>query len=1481
MSYEPPERPAPDAREIAEVLWLAARLARAPKDQQPARTPTGAPRLAGIAGQLEPGSPRRRSGARPPADPPGPAPDDTWSEGAVPGAGEPRLHVRSTGAQDGRTGTPVPALPVRSPGVRPLAGTAELAKALRPLRRRAASSVRHRLDEEATADRAAETDVWEPVLVPAEEPWLDLVLVVDTGESMVLWDGAVTELRAVLRRVGAFRSLTVRWLEHLRDGSVTVRATPPPWPDGGAPRPRSATGADRQLPHSPRGAVLVLSDAIGPGWCSGAAHRLLARWARGGPTALVQPLDRRLWHRTALRPLPVALKASRPGAPNADLRSDADRPGLLVPVVELAPAALQMWARLVARPESSPFQGYAVRTDVVPRPEPEQGSGPGPVGPGPAVPDERLSPLDRVLAFRAEASPQAFELAGYLAAAPLFLPVMRLVQQVMAPRTTPSHLAEVFLSGLLHPVPAQPRPAEQTEFDFPETVRSLLLGSLHRQESRRVLTAVSGYLAEHSSAPYRFDATLTDPSRGLPSRISVESLPFAKVDAAVADALGGGFAARARELRDLISRQQRPGGDRHPKSPYDDGVTDTTSTSGAIETGVERPRRAGPGTRTGGTSAPTGEQSRHTAGRDPSVAESASHPVGVNGPSKTAPAPTGTLPTLTRPVRFEETVPQVWGRRIPPRNHNFTGRSELITQLHDRLADRRAAIVPQAFFGLGGVGKTQLAVEYIYRYQSQYQLIWWINAEDPALVRSAIAALAPHLGLEAGPSGDEALPLVLDALRRGSPYRRYLLVFDNADRPEDLEEYFPSGEGHILITSRNQSWAGHAHPVSVDVFSREESVRFLQRRVPGMPTQDASRLAEALGDLPLAVEQAGAWHAETAMSVDEYLELLREHADRLLDTSVPSGYPHSVVATWNLAMERLERRSPAAVQLLRLCSCMAPEPISWAMLRSAAFAPLPSPLAEALRDPVELGLATREIGRLALARIDHRSNSLQMHRLVQAVLFNQMSEQEQEDTYHLTHVLLAAADPQEPEDNDNWRRYSELRPHIRPTRAVECDHREVRDLVINEIRYLYLHGDYTGGTELAEFARKEWQQRLGDDHPQTMRTTRSYATLIRNFGRFDEARELNAQLLVRARRVFGEDHEETLAIANSNAADLRVLGDFEQATERDADTLERLTRSFGRDYPLALMSAANHALDLRLLGRFQEALELDADTYQRRVRIFGPDDPVTLVVAANYARDQRELGDYRGSTESLRALYPKLRDRQGREHPSTLDVAKNLAVSLRAMGAYEEAYDRSSRTVERYRARYGEGDLNTLAAVGNYAIDLLLRGELEDAERLAAQTVAGYEQLFGADHPYLPMTETNHALVLSALGEHERALSLNLTAYEKLTARFGPEHNCTLRCGVNLANDLHSAGRHEEAARADGRHLEALRATVGPDHPVTLVCAGNLSHDLRALGRDDEAEALLDDVLTRFTRTLGRDYPVAEVFARGERAFCDIETPVF
>ena len=203
-------------------------------------------------------------------------------------------------------------------------------------------------------------------------------------------------------------------------------------------------------------------------------------------------------------------------------------------------------------------------------------------------------------------------------------------------------------------------------------------------------------------------------------------------------------------------------------------------------------------------------------------------------------------------------VPQIWGK-VPPRNKNFTGRTDLLERLRGGLANRVTAVVPHALHGLGGVGKTQMAVEYAYRYRSEYDLVWWIPADQPVLVRSSLATLATRLGLaSASVAGiDDAVAAVLDALRRGEPYDRWLLIFDNADQPEDLNEFIPREPGHALITSRDNRWDTVADTILVDVFSRSESVEFLNRRVPtGIAEADAGRLAEELGDLPLALEQA-------------------------------------------------------------------------------------------------------------------------------------------------------------------------------------------------------------------------------------------------------------------------------------------------------------------------------------------------------------------------------------------------------------------------------------------------------------------------------------------------------------------------------------------------------------------------------------------------------------------------------------------------
>src|SRR5579859_7558586 len=218
-------------------------------------------------------------------------------------------------------------------------------------------------------------------------------------------------------------------------------------------------------------------------------------------------------------------------------------------------------------------------------------------------------------------------------------------------------------------------------------------------------------------------------------------------------------------------------------------------------------------------------------------------------------------------------APVIWGE-VPTRNKNFTGRDDILERLREGASSRRMAVLPesgphssardpgnpfpQGVHGLGGVGKTAIAIEYAYRHRSDYDLVWWIAADQLPSVRASLAQLASRLGLEITAAGgiEGGIQAVLDALRRGDPYSRWLLVFDNADQPEDILDLIPSGPGNVLITSRNHRWQSVINTVPMDVFTRQESTEFLKRRVgTGLSELDADLLAEKLGDLPLALEQ--------------------------------------------------------------------------------------------------------------------------------------------------------------------------------------------------------------------------------------------------------------------------------------------------------------------------------------------------------------------------------------------------------------------------------------------------------------------------------------------------------------------------------------------------------------------------------------------------------------------------------------------------
>ena len=265
-------------------------------------------------------------------------------------------------------------------------------------------------------------------------------------------------------------------------------------------------------------------------------------------------------------------------------------------------------------------------------------------------------------------------------------------------------------------------------------------------------------------------------------------------------------------------------------------------------------------------------------------------------------------------------VLRVWN--IPARNPAFTGRDDLLVTVRDRLvaADRTVA---QALQGMGGVGKTQLAIEYAHRFADSYNVAWWVNAEQAGLIGDQFAALSAALGcVEPGADTEAVRAAVLaDLHQRG----RWLLVFDNAENPADIRPWLPGGGGHVLITSRERAWAEVAASVEVDVLARGESVAILQDRVTRLGKADADRLADQLGDLPLAIAQAAGFMAETGMPASQYLDLLRTQAGNLLDQAAAgSSYPRSLAAATQLIADRLDGDDPAAAQLASLCAFLGP-----------------------------------------------------------------------------------------------------------------------------------------------------------------------------------------------------------------------------------------------------------------------------------------------------------------------------------------------------------------------------------------------------------------------------------------------------------------------------------------------------------------------------------------------------------------------------
>ncbi|MGW7427035.1 FxSxx-COOH system tetratricopeptide repeat protein [Streptomyces sp. NPDC054813] len=778
--------------------------------------------------------------------------------------------------------------------------------------------------------------------------------------------------------------------------------------------------------------------------------------------------------------------------------------------------------------------------------------------------------------------------------------------------------------------------------------------------------------------------------------------------------------------------------------------------------------------------------------------------------------------------RFPASLPQVWN--LPGRNPGFTGREDVLAHLRRELTTGSPVAV-LALRGRGGVGKTQLTIEYAHRFASDYELAWWISAEETALIPDQLAALAVRTGA-ADPDtsvGEACEALAAELRTRG----HWLLVFDNAEDPTALAPYLPSGAGHVLITSRDPNWQERAARVDVGEFTRAESIALLRGRVPHLLEADADSLAQALEDLPLALVQAAALLAD-GLTVHLYNQLLEERISEVLDEGRPDGYPVSLAAQISLGAERLSRTEPVALSLLHACSLLAPEPFPLHTCRDVLSDPVP-PVAAMLSDPLVVRRVLGALARQALVRVE--DGTIQPHRLTQAVVRDRLTVSERAEAAQAAEALLIAAHPGSPTDPATWSRWPALIPHLLAFDPADFATAEGRSAACDACWYLLDHGEARAVLSHLQSLHDTWTRQLGPDHPDTLWAVQCLARAYADIQDHARARALNEDALQRMRRVLGEDHPDTLAGASHLATRLAALGEIEAARDLDVDTLARARTVLGEDHPHTLGVSGNLANRLSALGAIEAARDLYEDILARKRRVLGPDHPDTLVIAHGLARSLAELSDVDAALALDRDTFSRRLRVLGEDHPDTLVSASNVAHRLGRLGNVEEARALAGETLDRQRRAVGRDDPNTLMTAFILAAALGVQGQAEAARDLGRDTLDRQRRAVGWDHPDTLRTAHNLAVNLSTLGKVGEARELDEDTLSRRKRVLGEDHPDTLASAANLAPRLARLGDIEAARALAAESLPRMRETLGKEHSETLRTADLLDY----LGSQDPA----------------------------------------
>ncbi|NUP18237.1 MAG: tetratricopeptide repeat protein [Streptomyces sp.] len=655
--------------------------------------------------------------------------------------------------------------------------------------------------------------------------------------------------------------------------------------------------------------------------------------------------------------------------------------------------------------------------------------------------------------------------------------------------------------------------------------------------------------------------------------------------------------------------------------------------------------------------------------------------------------------------------PAVWDVRQRGRNPYFTGRDEIIEKVRGGLLGERRASV-RVLHGPGGVGKTQVALEYAHRFAGQYDLVWWVDAEHAEQVSARYAELAARVDVAKPDAGAEInAQYALDYLRT---HDRWLIVLDNAEDPRQLRTWLPEGPGHVLITARDPAWKKIVPDLALGVFSRKESLAYLNRQLPTLTDRSADALAEAVGDLPLALAHAAGALSE-GTPPDHYLQLLRTNTAELLNDGEVHDYPVSVAATVTLAAARLDAGRPEAAALLRLAAFLGPEPIptKWLVEARGELTSVPGAPHD-IRWPRN---ALQPLAQSGLAVVE--PDAFQVHRLTQAVVRHVTADQAGGPVQDVA-ALLAAVDPGDPELPETWQEWASLTQHLTATLDAMISKAELRSTYLKAARYLVRIAQPEAALGLAEIMHAKWRRSLGEDDPDTLRAAHMVALALHDMEAYEDFLSLVEDLLERRLRVLGNDHPDTLSTTHDVGVALLHLRRYAEAHAILQDTAARRQARLGEDHVEALFSVASTGAALIELDRLDEAHCVLTDALARYRRTLNEHHPSALETQAYLGQTLARLGRDAEALNIKREVLALRRQLLGDRHRSTLFSVDSLSTTLIDTGRYAEAERLLQTARTRVRETLGTDHGLYASITMRLAEALARRGKTHDAQRLRA-----------------------------------------------------------------------------------------------------------------------------------------------------------------